>query len=396
MISDRVLLVDDEPRVGRSYSRALRRVVQLEQVDSGHEALEYLEASGPVAVIVADMRMARMDGIDLLKVIAERYPDTTRIMLTGNIDQRTASRAINEGGVFRYLTKPCDAWTFGEAVVAGVRKYQVRRAERELLDCRPDAAIQVARDLLQLINPQALERLPGLDALIRGLLSECGQPDDRNAQVLPLFALLGAGVADGADDGAADRRHQFTELAFRLATAVPGLARVAQGIRHQATNYDGSNAAGDAVQGEAIPFLGRVLRIALAFDQARALHVDAAAAFAQLVDERNAFDFTLLCALARHLRLPEPQSEDVDVFEGVPVHVRDLAVGMVVSEPVSSAAGAVLMSRGKVLDAKSIGRLRAFAEREQIAPEIRVFRDEEGAADDESVAAGAAGMADSA
>lgn len=396
MLSERVLLVDDEPRVGRSYARALRKVVALEQAESGAEALAFLEETGPVAVVVSDMRMARMDGIDLLQAIARHYPDTTRIMLTGNLDQRSATRAINEGGVFRYLTKPCDAWTFGEAVVAGVRRYQVRRAERELLDFEHDGAQQLARELLKLINPKALARLPQLDVLVRGLCAASGTAEHRNQDVIPLLALLGAGVPE-VEAGAAGteprplaggaNEHQFTELAFRLATAVPGLAQVARAIRYQFKNFDGSGLPDDAVRGADIPLLGRILRLALAFDWEMQRLNSPEEAFAELLERRAWFDFNLLCALARHLGLPEPEAQEQVKLEGVPVDVRDLAVGMVLSEPVQSRSGAVLMSRGKVLDANGIARLRAFAEREQIPEDIRVFDTDE---------AGEGGLADSA
>jgi CheY-like chemotaxis protein len=373
MLSERVLLVDDEPRVGRSYARALRKVVRLEQAESGEEALALLRKTGPVAVIVADMRMARMDGIDLLKVIAERYPDTVRIMLTGNIDQRTASRAINEAGVYRYLTKPCDAMTFGEAVLAGIRKYQGRRVEREFLDCQPEGARQVAEELLQLLNPGALQRLPGLKRLARGVIKQSDAKEDSSADLIALFALVGTGVGDAPGAVAGGQHHDFTELAYRLALAVPGLGRVAEGVRYQLKNFDGSGIPQDEKTGEEIPFLGRLLRIIMPFDDACRGGSDEATAFASLVDERQYYDHTLLCALARHLGLAEPEAAETLMLEGVPVTVDELTVGMVLSEPVTNAAGAVLMARGKVLTASGIARLRSFSERAQLGRDIRIF-----------------------
>ncbi|MEO0973069.1 MAG: hypothetical protein AAFX85_08225, partial [Pseudomonadota bacterium] len=89
------------------------------------------------------------------------------------------------------------------------------------------------------------------------------------------------------------------------------------------------------------------------------------------------FDHGLLCALARHLDLPEPAEQVLDQGIGTLLHVRRLTAGMVLAESVVSKAGAVLMSADKELDEYAIERLQAFAERAQIPEEIRVLVPEE-------------------
>ncbi|MEO0974267.1 MAG: response regulator, partial [Pseudomonadota bacterium] len=268
MINERVLLVDDEPRVGSSYARALRNVVKLEQASSAEEALSVLADSGAVAVVVSDMRMARMDGVDLLQRLIEHHPDTTRIMLTGNIDQRTAVRAVNEGGVFRYLTKPCDARVFGQAVLAGIQRYQIRRAEREMLDCPTDGAGEVARELLRLINPPAVKRIDPLTNLLKGMLDQAGAPRTPHDDEIAPLALLGAGAPGGAASaGDAKDSVDFADLSHRLASTVPTLVPVAKALRYQRKNFDGTGHPRDEIKGSALPMLSRVLRVALTFDQ---------------------------------------------------------------------------------------------------------------------------------
>ncbi|MEZ6104810.1 MAG: response regulator [Pirellulaceae bacterium] len=71
-------------------------------------ALEELRQHGPFAVVVSDMQMPGMTGVQLLHRIGELSPDTVRMMLTGNADQQTAVEAVNEGHIFRFLNKPCE------------------------------------------------------------------------------------------------------------------------------------------------------------------------------------------------------------------------------------------------------------------------------------------------
>ena len=75
-----------------------------------------LESKGSYAVVISDMRMPGMDGIELLKRVKKASPDTVRIMLTGNADVETAIEAINEGSIFRFLIKPCNKATMAKAI----------------------------------------------------------------------------------------------------------------------------------------------------------------------------------------------------------------------------------------------------------------------------------------
>jgi DNA-binding NtrC family response regulator len=96
-----VLFVDDEPNALEAFERQLRKRFSIRTAESAREALKILEKYGPCAVIVSDMRMPGMDGIQLLSRVKDLYPDTVRIMLTGNADQETAI-----GSVICILT-PC-------------------------------------------------------------------------------------------------------------------------------------------------------------------------------------------------------------------------------------------------------------------------------------------------
>ena len=89
---EKVLFVDDEPNVLNAFKRQMRNYAdfQIETAVSGEAALKLLNPDEPFAVIVADMRMPGMDGIELLKEIQRLSPGTVRMMLTGNTDQKTA------------------------------------------------------------------------------------------------------------------------------------------------------------------------------------------------------------------------------------------------------------------------------------------------------------------
>jgi signal transduction histidine kinase len=132
-VDEAVLLVDDEPNVLSGYRRQLGRRYTLLTAEGGDEALELLARRPDIAVVIADMRMPRMNGVQLLAEIEQRRPDAVRMMLTGNVDQETAVQAVNCGHVFRFINKPAPAEVVIEAIESALTRYRLGRAERELV-----------------------------------------------------------------------------------------------------------------------------------------------------------------------------------------------------------------------------------------------------------------------
>ncbi|MBY0423625.1 MAG: hybrid sensor histidine kinase/response regulator [Parvularculaceae bacterium] len=112
----KVLLVDDEPKLLSALRRRLSNWFEIETAEHGEAALAALAADPAIGVIVADMQMPGMNGVELLKRVRVAHPAVRRMMLTGNADQETAIAAVNEGQVMRFLRKPCEAETLKEAI----------------------------------------------------------------------------------------------------------------------------------------------------------------------------------------------------------------------------------------------------------------------------------------
>src|SRR5208283_5528581 len=129
----KILFVDDDPDILAGFQRQLRKTFTVETALGGEQGLKAVSEQGPFSVIVSDLRMPGMDGIRFLSCVREAAPDSVRLMLTGNADLQAAIGAVNEGHIFRFLTKPCNPQTLSNAITAGIRQYQLICAERELL-----------------------------------------------------------------------------------------------------------------------------------------------------------------------------------------------------------------------------------------------------------------------
>jgi DNA-binding NtrC family response regulator len=127
-----VLLVDDEPEILYSLKGLLRRQYNLHTAESAKEALAVL-AEHEIHVVMTDQRMPEITGSEFLAQIKSTYPDAIRIVFTGYADIKAVIEAVNNGGLFRYLTKPWDPDELVEVLDDATRKYEEIVETRRLL-----------------------------------------------------------------------------------------------------------------------------------------------------------------------------------------------------------------------------------------------------------------------
>jgi len=129
----KILFVDDEPNVLKAMRRIFRQEnYQLLTAESGTEALKLIEQNQPVHVVVSDHRMPAMTGTDLLKQVKAKYPQTIRIMLTGYADTDAVMGAINEGAVYKFITKPWNDDDLRLTVSLAIEQYDLIRENTSL------------------------------------------------------------------------------------------------------------------------------------------------------------------------------------------------------------------------------------------------------------------------
>ena len=179
--TEKVLFVDDEPRVLSALRRRLFGRFPMETASGPTEALKLLESTSGIAVIVADMRMPEMSGVELLSRVRARWPEIRRIMLTGNTDQETAIAAVNSGKVFRFFNKPVDAELLADAIEAAIEEYRFAtdsKAELQRLEVMAASGDQTRRSFLAMMNHELrtpLNHILGFSALLEQRCKQKGE-----------------------------------------------------------------------------------------------------------------------------------------------------------------------------------------------------------------------------
>jgi diguanylate cyclase (GGDEF)-like protein/PAS domain S-box-containing protein len=174
-----LLLVDDEPNILAALKRQMRGAnCRILTAPGGQQGLEVLE-SEPVDVIVSDQRMPGMTGVEFLRVVKNSHPDTVRMVLSGFTELQSVTDAVNEGAIYKFLTKPWDdtqlrghieeAFRHKEMVDENRRlglelrtaNLELASANRQLEDVLEQQREQIRRDGISLdIVREALLRVP--------------------------------------------------------------------------------------------------------------------------------------------------------------------------------------------------------------------------------------------
>ncbi|WP_434574482.1 response regulator [Pseudomonas sp. Z3-6] len=429
-----VLLVDDEESILNSLRRLLRsQPYEILLADSGAKALEILKER-PVDLVMTDARMPNMDGATLLAEIRKLYPSTLRILLTGYADVDMMTKAINEGQLYRYLSKP---WN-DEELVQALRQalaHQHSESERQRLEAlnreqnqqlktlnatlekrvaSRTSELQQTADMLDLAYDE-LKRSYVTSTEVFSLIANLRLPKAKqtNRQIIELIrvysrlnfldestdrdltmaaALYNIGKLSWTDNmmvTPADMLHHTELELYRaypkqsesLLMTLDPMKDAARIIRHHQERWDGSGFP-EHLRGEAIPFGSRLLKLAVDFIELqrglileRQMNSDEALVYirkyaGKLYDPDMIEDFIKACA---------EYLEDVTLSDPT-VQVsatRELTAGMILARNLNADNGMLLLNAGKVLSGPLIEKLIAFEAMEGARYSVFVKKPEE-------------------
>lgn len=364
-----VLFVDDEPNVLSGYRRTLRNKFNMTMVSSGSEALNIvIKKEKSFAVAVVDMRMPEMDGITLLKELMDKDSDIVRIMLTGNSDQQTAIDAVNEGQIFRFLSKPCSPENMEKAIIAGIRQHELITAEKELLEHTLSGSVKVLFDILSMTNPQAFQHASKVSDTAVKVSKNIGL---KNLWKIKLSAMLShVGMVtipqeildkvwrkDSLSTLEQEIFNRLSQVNCELLENIPRLEPIIEIIRYMNKNYDGSGFPEDSIKGNDIPIEARIIRIVSDFIDMVASHPISTVIFEVLQDREGVYDFELLQKIKKDL-ISIANKEKGDANSIVrELFVKDLEAGQFLVSDVKRVGGQILLTANQKLTDLLIKRL---------------------------------------
>ncbi len=364
-MTDAILCVDDDANILEGYRRQLRKEFTLDTAVGPEEGLRAIAERGPFAVVVSDLRMPGMDGVQFLSKVRTQAPETVRMLLTGNADLDAAVEAINQGQIFRFLSKPCPPELLAGALKAGLAQHGLITAERELLERTLSGSIGVLCDILALVNPEAFGRSSRISRYVEAIAAHLHVTELWAIKTAAMLSQIGCVILPEAVLGKVYRGETLTPeesqlfnqhpfVAADLIARIPRMKRVAEIIRFQDKYYDGYGVPGDNRQGNEIPMEARILKVALDFDALESAGKTKTEAFEQLKQRKGWYDPTIVEAL----KTAFAQEIKYEVRTAV---VADLQEGMILAEDITSAKGILLASKGQEVNRSMVLRLQNFS-----------------------------------
>jgi response regulator RpfG family c-di-GMP phosphodiesterase len=367
----RVLCVDDDPHVLEGLRDSLSRSFGVRVAESGADALALLQQDPDgYAVIVSDMRMPVMSGAAFLNQARRIAPNAVRLLLTGYSDVDAAIRAVNDGQLFRFLTKPCPPDELLRACAAALGQHRLIVAERVLLEQTLRGAVKALTDVLALTNPAAFGRGTRLKTGVGLLAQQIGMTDAWEVEIAALLLQLGAvtlpdATAERLYSGAAlTSEEQKMVAAIPVATEriighIPRMEGVLQVLKDVGRRFDADDDRGPSLG-------GRMLRIVRDYDELESRGSTRSAALDAMNARSGTYDQPLLDDYARALGLSR------EVENAIDVRADALRVGMTFADDVRHRGGTLLIARGYKVTPALLERL-AHIPRGQLREPLRVI-----------------------
>lgn len=371
-MAEKVLLVDDDANVLSGFRRILSREFHMETALGGEQALQLIAQNGPYAVVVSDMRMPGMDGIELLSKVKSESPNTVRVMLTGNADLDTAIDAINEGAIFRFLNKPCSKEMMAKTLTAALIQYRLVTAESELLEQTLSGSIQVLTEVLSLVNPAAFSRAERACRYIRQIVTAMKLGNPWQYEAAAMMSQLGCVTLPAETIEAVYNGEQLSgteqslydshpSVASGLLSKIPRLEPIAWMIEHQ--NH--SAPEGSDPDMADVRMGAEILRLVLAYEKLIHKGVSRTEAVHTLTLQNKDFNREFFDALV----MLDPNAEDSEIRK---CRIETLSAGMIVQNEIRSVEGGLVVAKGQEITPPLILKLKNLHARRVIAADVTV------------------------
>jgi response regulator RpfG family c-di-GMP phosphodiesterase len=352
-MSDKILLVDDESNVLESIRRQLRNRFEIVTAESGEEALAALKTEGPFSIIVSDMRMPGMDGVQLLARVKDMYPETVRIMLTGNADQETAVEAVNAGQIFRFLNKPCSTATLATALALAARQYKLIVAEKELLNETLKGSMKVVSELLGQTNATIFGAGSRIKELVTRLCEQLHLANVWQYEIAAFMSQVGCitlppDILHKLYSGVeltSEERHMYEQhprVGQELFSHIPRMEGVSAMIGRQLQRMDEYTDDAVSILDEEIHRGAQMLKVAIDYDLLRYQGLPHKSILYEMKKREGVYNAEILDVLAG-LSFKKEEGKVMSLM------VRDIQTGMVVEEDVFANNGVMVIPRGQVV-----------------------------------------------
>ena len=379
-MNNKILIVDDDVNILASFARNFRLKYTVVTAQSGEEGLQSLEADGPFAVIIADYYMPGMNGVQFLTLAKKIALDSELIMFSGQADLKVSIEAINEGDIFRFLSKPCPTDRLEKILIAAVEKYRLVTSEREILEQTLKGSIKLLANILSIMSPKVFRQATNLRKTARKIAERLMINNLWEIELAALFSQIGCVTIPGEIMnkvyGGELLTKAETEIYFSHANAggkllrnIPRLESIANAITYQFKQFNGDGYPRDEIKGQDIPLMARIIKVVIDYETLLSQVQSPAQVLAVMRNRADWYDKTILAALDAEI------SSIQTGFVVKALRTEEMTIGMVLADDIKDSAGAILIPKGYEITDVLQMRLIIYSRLGRVVEPIRVLEE---------------------
>ena len=360
-MNNKILCVDDEESILKGFQLNLRKDFELHLASNGVEGLEVFDREQGFALVLSDMRMPQMDGATMLSEIKKRDPEVVTVLLTGHTDFESAMSAVNEGSIFRMLSKPCPPEMLIQVLNDGLAQHDLIKSKRILLDQTLRGAVDALAQSLSTVKPLFFGRAQRVRRIANELAEMIKLEDAWRVDIASIFSQLAyISLPESVSEGVYYKKdltssvkemvRKFPDDTQKLIEKIPGLEEVGEileklVIQHRFETEDGSGIRKSA----------SILRVALDFDYYEEQGHDRSLIVQTLKSRKEEYDPEITECLSQLLVVAEQKYRLEEIL------IRKLEIGMRLAQELRLSDGLLVASSGTDVDRQLLRVIRNYS-----------------------------------
>ena len=359
-MNNKILCVDDEESILRGFQLNLRKDFELHLASNGKEGLEVFEKEKGFALVLSDMRMPEMDGATMLSKIKEIDSEVVTVLLTGHTDFESAIAAVNEGNVFRMLSKPCPPETLIKVLKDGLDQHDLIVSKRVLLDQTLRGAVDALAQSLSTAKPLFFGRAQRVRRMAKEIGDIMQLTNTWRLDVAAVFSQLAyISIPESISEDVFHNREISPEVreivkklpddTQKIIEKIPGLEEVGNILEKLDVQYRFESDDESGVR-----LAASIIKVALDFDYYQQQGHDKSLIIQTLCSRKNDYDPKVTDVLSQLLLVAEQS------FRLEEVSIKKLDAGMRLAQDLRLNDGFLVASSGADIDMQLLKVIRNY------------------------------------
>lgn len=307
-----IILIDDDQRLLNGLMRTFRGEVGIQSAESGEAALNLLQQGNVFSVVICDYQMPGINGIDTLARFREFSPNTSRVLISGQLSEEVMFQAVNKASIDYFIKKPSSREEIANCIFSSIEKFDEQERFRRAKELTTLGSIKMLDKIIQYFGVKSPVTQKQILKLLGNDVTQIMNVPRWQIEVALLLSDLDIffSIAVSQNPDIDTDCESFIE---DILSSLPQMRSVAEGIVFKRKNFNGGGLPANITSGEHIPIIGRMLKILIDYLLQIEAGIDPCDAWEAIESQPELFDPAVVSSLQQHIVESALLYEDVEL-----------------------------------------------------------------------------------